>query len=160
MGGGDTVAGPSESDLPFVPIRLLVLYDNQRGYCARVLPNMLRLLEHRAFIVDTHDIADGAVDISSYKGLILGSPVFGLGLRGVGPTDALTTFVQHQLPDLDEHKVAVFCVHELRPGLTLDRMRGLVYEKGGGFVAGHAYSLLRPRNGEHVLPAECMVRIR
>ncbi len=146
--------------MPFQPIKLLVLYDDRKGYCGRVVPRMVEMLRHRAFLVDTHRIEDGPVDIEPYKGLVLGSPVFGLGLRGVGPTPELTRYVVDELPDLDERKVAVFCVHELRPGLTLDRMKGLVRERGGEPIAAWAYWLLRPRRGEHVIPAECMVRIR
>jgi len=146
--------------VPFQPIRLLILTDDRRGLCARVVPRMKEMLEHRAFIVDTWKVSDGPVDVTPYKGLVIGSPVFGLGLKGVGPTPELTRFVKDELPDLDEHKVAVFCVYELRPGLTLDRMKGLAFEKGAELVVAHAYWALRPSGGEHVLPAECMVRIR
>jgi len=146
--------------VPFTPLHLLVLYDDQRGHCGRVIPRMKEMLEHRAFIVDTHRIQDGAIDIEKYRGLIIGSPCFGLSIRGVGPTEELTRYVQEELPDLDEHPSALFCTYELRPGLTLDRMKGLIYEKGGEVVAVHGYSLLQPSKGEHLIPAECMVRIR
>ena len=64
------------------------------------------------------------------------------------------------LPDLDGVKAAVFCVYELGHGTTLDRMKGMMFEKGCDFVAAHAYSMLRPSRGEHILPTECMVRVR
>jgi hypothetical protein len=146
--------------VPFKPIRLLVLFDDQRGHCGRVVGRMKEMLEHRAFIVDTHRIQDGPIDIDDYKGIVVGTPAFGLGIKGCGPTDALTHYIEEDLPDLDEHKVAVFCVHELRPGMTLERMKGLVFSKGGELVAAHAYALLKPGEGEHIIPAECMVRIR
>ncbi|NOY28191.1 MAG: hypothetical protein GXP62_20190 [Oligoflexia bacterium] len=145
--------------MPFTPIRLLILIDDARGYCSRVVPRMKELLEQRAFAVDVHRIQDGPVDIAPYRGLVIGSPAFGLGIKGAGPTPELTAFIQ-ALEDLDEKKVALFCVYQLRPGTTFDRMKGLVLELGADFVASHAYSLLRPHDMEHVIPAECMVRIR
>lgn len=145
--------------MPFTPLRLLILIDDARGYCGRVVPRMKELLEHRAFQVDVHRIQDGPVDIAPYRGLVIGTPVFGLGIKGVGPTPELTSFIQG-LSDLDEKKVALFCVYELRPGTTFDRMKGLVLEQGAEFVAAHGYHLLRPHVDEHVIPAECMVRIR
>lgn len=145
--------------MPFQPIRLLILYDDDRGYCGKVIPTMKRLLEDRAFVVDTHRVADGPVDVGPYRGLVLGSPVFGAGLRGVGPTDALVAFVE-ALPDLDGKKVAVFCVYPLRPGTTLARMKSLALARGADFVTAWGYSLLHPDRGAHMLPTECMVRIR
>ncbi|MDP6933102.1 MAG: hypothetical protein QGG40_09305 [Myxococcota bacterium] len=145
--------------MPFVPLRLLVLYDDARGYCGRVVPRMVQQLQQRAFEVDTHEIGQGAIDIGSYQGLILGSPVYGFGLKGVGPTPELISMVEG-LEDLEDHRVAVFCVYELHAGTTLARMRGLVEQLGGTFVAGREYWALRPEQGAHILPAECMVRIR
>lgn len=144
--------------MPFTPARLLILIDDDRGWCSRVVRVMREMLEHRAFQVDTHRIQDGPVDVAPYCGIVVGSPVYGIGLRGVGPTPALTAFIQ-ALPDLEGKKAAVFCVYPLRPGLTLDRMKGLMLEKGCELVAAHPYSLFRPA-GEHIIPAECMVRIR
>lgn len=145
--------------MPFTPIRLLILIDDARGYCGKVVPRMKELLEHRAFQVDVHRIQDGPVDIAPYRGLVIGTPVFGMGVQGVGPTPELTRFIQ-DLADLDEKKVALFCVYQVRPGTTFDRMRGLVLELGAEFVASHGYHLLRLKEDEHVIPAECMVRIR
>ncbi len=145
--------------MPFRPLRLLILIDDTRGYCGKVVPRMKEMLEQRAFLVDVHRIEDGPVDITPYAGLVIGTPVFGLGIKGVGPTPALTKFIE-DLEDLDEKKVALFCVYEIRPGTTFDRMKGLVLEMGAEFVAAHGYWLLRPHAQEHIIPAECMVRIR
>lgn len=146
--------------MPFVPLRLLVLFDDEGGTCAKVIPRMKEMLEHRAFLVDVHRIQDGPVDVTGYRGIVLGSPVFGLGLKGVGPTERLTRYVLDETDDWDELKAAVFCACRIRPGLTLDRMKGLIFEKEADFVAAHAYRLTRPAEGEHIIPAECMVRIR
>lgn len=145
--------------MPFKPLRLLILIDDSRGWCGRLAPRMTELLEHRAFVVDVHRIADGPVDIGAYRGLIIGSPVTGLGIRGAGPTEALSDYVDG-LPDLDEHKVALFCAYYTRPGNTFDRMKGMVLARGAQVVATHGYWLLQPQRNEHVIPAECMVRIR
>ena len=123
--------------MPFEPIRILILIDDARGYCGKVVPQMVLLLEQRAFTVDVHRISDGEIDISPYKGLILGSPCYGVAIKGVGPTEDLVQYVQTHMPDLEDYGVAVFCVYELRAGLTLDRMKGLVKSCGGNIVAAH-----------------------
>ena len=146
--------------MPFEPIRILILIDDSRGYCSRVVPRMVGLLEKRAFVADLHRIEDGEVDLSCYKGVILGSPCFGLGLKGVGPTEDLVQFVQTWMPDLEGYGVAVVCVYEARQGQTLERMKGLVKGCGGTIVAAHGYALMRQKRGEHIIPTECMVRIR
>lgn len=145
--------------MPFRPLRLLIFYDDARGYCGRVVPTMKTLLEQRAFLVDTHRVGDGPIDVSPYKGFIFGSPCFGLGIRGVGPTPALAEAVAG-LGDLEGRKAAVYCVHEVRPGTTLDRMKGMIFEQGMELVAAHAFWVLKPHEGEHILPTECMVRVR
>ncbi|MFH1466737.1 MAG: flavodoxin domain-containing protein [Pseudomonadota bacterium] len=145
--------------MPFVPLRLCIVYDNARGHCGRVVPRMKTMLEQRAFLVDTHEIGQGSLDIAPYRGLIFGTPVTGLGIRGEGPSRALRAFIE-ALPDLDEHQVAIFCVYETRPGNTFDRMKNLLFEKGARFVAEQAFWAPRPLENDHIIPAECMVRIR
>ena len=146
--------------VPFVPLRVLILFDDEAGLCRKVVPRMKQMLEERAFKVDVHTIQEGVVELDPYAGVILGSPVFGLGLKGVGPTERLTRYVLDELDDWDELKAAVFCCPQLLPGLTLDRMKGLILEKGADFVAAHSYSPMHPDRGEHIIPAECMVRVR
>jgi hypothetical protein len=158
-GGYPRLVLQSGVTVPFVPKKILILTDNAKGYCGKVVPSMVEMLEARAFIVDTHEINDGPVDVSSYSGIVLGSPVYGMGLKGVGPTPALTEYVTHSLPDLDDHKIAVFCVYEVRPGMTLDRMKGMTYEKGAELIAAHGFWVGRPMRGAHIIPAECMVRV-
>ncbi len=145
--------------MPFEPLRICIVYDNARGHCGRVVTRMKEMLEHRAFLVDTHEVGDGPLDIGPYQGLVFGTPVTGLGVRGQGPSRRLRSFIE-QLPDLDEHRVAIFCVYELHPGNTFDRMKNLLFEKGAQFVAEHAFWILAPHRGDHIIPAECMVRIR
>ena len=125
-----------------------------------VVPALVTLLEHRAFLVDTHRIQDGPVDISPYRGLIIGSPSFGLGIRGAAPTEALDAYVRDELPDLDDLGVALFVVYQVRPGTSLDRMRGMIFDKGAELVVAHAYSRFRLDPSDHTIAAECMVRIR
>lgn len=146
--------------MPFVPLRVLILFDDEGGLCRRVVPRMKEMLEDRAFEVDVHTVQEGPVDLSPYAGVVLGSPAFGLGLKGVGPTERLTRYVLDELDDWDELKAAVFCCPQVLPGLTVDRMKGLILEKGADFVAAHVYTRWDPTQGEHIIPAECMVRIR
>lgn len=147
--------------MTFRPLRLLIAYDDARGLCGRVVPRLKTLLEDRAFGVDAITIGDAPPqpDLSAYSGLVLGTPALGLGLRGVGPSPRVTRFVE-SLGGLEEIKVAIFCVYELRPGYTLRNTRQLVLDNGGQVVAAQPYWALRPAQDEHVLPAECMVRIR
>lgn len=147
--------------MAFVPLRLLVAYDPERGLCPRVVPRMVELLRHRAFEVDTLEIpsAPQAVDLADYQGLVLGTPALGLGLRGVGPSPRVSAFVAAQ-GGLEEQRVAVFCVYQVRPGYTLRNTAQLVRDAGGQVVVAQAYPWWAPQQEEHVLPAECMVRIR
>ncbi len=147
--------------MPFEPLKLLLAYDDERGHCGRVAPRLKRLLEDRAFLVDAHVIGEVAerVDLHGYDGLLLGTPSFGVGLRGAGPSDRVRAWVEAQ-GGLEEVRVATFSVFELRPGNTLRNTRQLVRDHKGEHIAGHAYWLLKPEHDEHVLPAECMVRIR
>ena len=140
--------------MPFEPLRLLLLFDDAHGFCGRVVPRMRSLLEQRAFLVDLCEVNSAKVgDLAPYDGLVIGSPV--LGVRG-RPTEALV----RAIPSLGDRAVALFCVFLVRAGATLEQMRALVAAKGGRVIAEQPYALTRPRHGDHVLPTECMVRIR
>ncbi|HJN74375.1 MAG TPA: hypothetical protein QGF58_10630 [Myxococcota bacterium] len=147
--------------MPFSPPRLLVAYDDADGLCPTVVPRLVELLEDRAFQVEEHVIGDRpeSLDLYGYQGLVVGTPSYGLGLRGAGPSERVQRFIEAQ-EDLDEVRVAVFCVYKVRPGNSLRNTRQLVRDRGGEVVCTFAYSKLRPEHDEHVLPAECMVRIR
>lgn len=147
--------------MAFEPLELLLAYDDAQGRCGRVVPDMRRLLEQRAFVVHELVLDDSAspVDLTQYDGVILGTPSFGLGWRGVGPSERVTRWLQAQ-GALDQLRVAVFCVYDVRPGYTLRNTRQLVLDQGGEVVVSQAYSSVRPDHDAHVLPAECMVRIR
>ena len=146
--------------MPFTPIRLLILIDDQKGYCGRVVPRMKEMLEDRAFEVDVHRIQDGPVDVEPYRGMIIGSPAPGVSVKGTAPTPALDTFVRDSLPDLDELQIAVFIVFDVHPGSSMDRMKGMIFDKGAELVATHEYGLFRLDIEDHTIAAECMVRIR
>lgn len=143
--------------MPFKPLRLLIAYDPALGLCRTVVPRMKEMLEERAFEVDVLEIGDGAVDLAPYKGVIVGTPV--PGVRASEPTEKVQRFLA-EAEDLDEKKVALFCVYGLRPGRVLDRMKGLAIERGAEVVVAHPYARLKPHEMEHLLPAECMIRIR
>lgn len=145
--------------MSFKPVPLLIAYDPAGGRCGAVVPRMKQLLEDRAFKVEVAELGQGPVDISEYTGLIVGTPVAGLALRNVQPSPAVTSFLQ-EAEGLDEKKVALFCVYDVRPGDIFDRMKNLVSERGAEYVAEYAYWRLKPDDGEELLPAECMVRIR
>lgn len=145
--------------MPFTPLKLLIAYDDHRGYCGKVVPRLREMLEHRAFHVETL-VIDGSepdLDLEDYDGLVLGTPASGLSPDS--PSDKVRDFVV-ALDDLDEVRVAIFSVFDVRPGTCLDAFAELVLDHGAEVVAGHPYWLLRPGEKEHFLPAECMVRIR
>ena len=145
--------------MSFKPVRLLIAYDPAHGRCGKVVPRMKELLEARAFEVDVHELGNGEVDLEPYRGVVIGTPVTGLGLRGAGPTTTVAEFINTQA-DLDEKKVALFCVYDVRLGNVFDKMKNLIFEKGAECVVEYPYWRARPGDGEDQLPAECMVRIR
>lgn len=146
--------------MPFRPLRLCIVHDNLRGYTGRVVPRMKRMLEHRAFEVDVREVGDGPPDLSAYAGLILGTPVLGLGIKGAGPSSGVRRAIESFPADMEGKPVAIFCVYETRPGNTFDRMKNLLFQRNITFVAEHGFWVLQPHRRDHIIPAECMVRIR
>lgn len=145
--------------MPYQPIPLLILFDDTQGRCGKVVPRMKELLEHRGFSVATHRIEDGPVDVEPYRGIVLGAPTFGVGLKDLPPTDALAEYLD-EIEDIEEKQIAVFTVYPIWSGNALERMKGLVLRLGATFVAWHGYPMKDLARGEHVIPAECMVRVR
>ena len=146
--------------MPFVPLRLLLAYDPEGGLCARVVPRMREMLEQRGFDVQVTALDDGALpSLDGLRGVVLGSPVVGLGLRRLDPSVRVARFVQ-EAPGLQELRVAVFTVFRVRAGDSSERLRTLVRARGADVVVDHAYAAWAPERNEHMLPAECMVRIR
>lgn len=145
--------------MPFKPKRVLIAFDNEGGRCGIVVPRMKMLLEDRAFEVETYELGSGEADLDSFDGVLIGTPVKGLGLRNVGPTPRVAEFI-NTVAGLDEKKVGLFCVYDVREGDVFDKMKNLVYERGAEYVSEWAYWRLRPEEGETILPAECMIRVR
>ncbi|MDP2310299.1 MAG: hypothetical protein Q8P18_30060 [Pseudomonadota bacterium] len=149
--------------MPFKPIRLLIAYDDTRGFCGSVVPRMKQMLEERAFVVDTFVIGGPdpreRLDLELYTGLIVGAPVLRAGLRPSTLPEPVAAFLDG-VDALDEKKLAVFSVYGLWPGTMVEALKQKVGELGGECVAEYAYWRLKPEWGEHVVPAECMIRIR
>lgn len=145
--------------MPFSPRRLLIAYDDTRGLCGAVVPRMKQMLEERAFVVDTFVVGGAAPDLAAYHGVIVGAPTLGAGLRPAAVPAAVVDFLT-AAEGLDEKKVAVFTVFTALPGTMTDALRAKVQELGAEVVAAYPYWRLRPDGGEHVIPAECMIRIR
>lgn len=145
--------------MPFKPIHLLIAYDDTRGLCAAVVPRMKQMLEERAFRVDTFVIGGAAPDLEPYTGVIVGAPVPRLGLRPAEVPASVATFLDGA-EGLDEKKVAVFSVYTAFPGTMVEALKQKVGELGAECVAEYAYWRMKPEWGEHVVPAECMIRIR
>lgn len=145
--------------MPFTPRRLLIAYDDSRGLCGAVVPRMKKMLEERAFAVDTFVIGGETPDLEDYHGVVVGAPVLGAGVRPASVPPTVAQFLQGA-EGLDEKKVAVFSVFSALPGSMTEALEQKVGELGAEVVAKYAYWRLRPESGEHVLPAECMIRIR
>ena len=47
--------------VPFEPIPLLIIIDDTRGWCAKVVPELVELLANRGFKPQVHRIQDGPV---------------------------------------------------------------------------------------------------
>ena len=146
--------------MPFNALKLLVAYDNTRGHCGRVAGRMVRMLEDRAFTVDSMPISTGdeQVNLDDFDGLVLGIPVLGLG-RQAGVTDLMRKFVTG-LDDLDELRVGLFVVYEFRHSTALERFSRFVEDEGAEVIGGRLYKAFSIGDQEHELPTECMIRIR
>lgn len=142
--------------MPFKSKRLLLTYDDVGGTCGRVVARMEQMLRDRAFDVTHLPLAQAPTDLSGFDGVVLGTPV---SLRGRGPSAAVLEWVA-RAEGLDERRVAIFSAFWAVPGRALTELRGKLTELGVEVVAEHAYWLVRPEDGNHLLPAECMVRIR
>jgi hypothetical protein len=152
----------AESLLPYKPIRLLIAYDPSKALCDRVVPRMKSLLEQRAFEVDVQPLSAetaATLDLSPYRGVILGVPVAGLGIKGDEVGETVLKFIE-QAEVLEEKKLALFTVFSVSPGRILRKLRDAVEARGCVVVVDHAYNRFSPERDEHILPAECMCRIR
>ena len=121
------------------------------------------MLESRAFTVTRVALLDEAgplPDLGSARGVVLGfaDPAW-LGLRVGGVPPAVARFVD-EAEGLEERKVALFSVHRLRASDALGQLAARVERRGAQVVVTHSYDGWAPRRAEHVVPAECMVRIR
>jgi hypothetical protein len=146
--------------MAFSPLKLLMVTDNTRRFCGRVSPALQADLVHRAFEVEAYTLGDLPADLNveSYDGLVLGFPVFGSGRDGA-PSQAILDFV-NSLGDLDEIRVALFCVYQVWEGPSLLRFQSILEGLGAEVHCSQAFWILRPKHRKHELPAEIMVRIR
>ncbi len=124
-----------------------------------VVPRLPDLLEHRRFVVSVHRFQDGPCPFDGHRAVLLGAPTFGLGLRNRAPSDGFANYVE-AIDGLDEVQIGVFTVYQAWPGDSLQRLKGLALRVGARFVAAHGYPRWNLAKGEHILPAECMVRVR
>jgi flavodoxin len=146
--------------MAFTPLKLLLVYDNARRFCGRVAPDLKKALEDRAFEVESFplDSIPQDLEVEAYDGLVLGIPIFGSGRDG-GPSEAMTSFAKG-LGDLDDHRVALFCVYQVWEGPSLLRFKAILEEQGAEVLCSQGFWVLRPQYRKHELPAEIMVRIR
>ena len=70
---------------------------------------------------------------------------------------ALLTATTELIP---EYRDGEFTVYATRPGDSLQRLKGLALRTGARFIAWHGFPRWNLNRGAHILPAECMVRVR
>ena len=98
--------------MPFRPRRLLIAYDDTRGWCGAVVPRMKQMLEERAFSVDTLVLGGEIPDLEPYHGVILGAPDLGPPMREpVLPESVAKLLAEGE--GIDEKKIGVFTVFEI-----------------------------------------------
>ncbi|MEL6341982.1 MAG: hypothetical protein AAFV53_02540 [Myxococcota bacterium] len=142
--------------MPYAPLRLLLLFDTHGGLCGPLVPILRSQLEHRAFLVDTHPIQAGPIDIAPYAGLIVGIPVIHprQPILHPRPRAFLDGLPLHGRP------IAVFVVGRLWVGDTLQAARDDVVQRGARLVAARAYRTWWMDTHDESIADECMVRIR
>ena len=116
-------------------------------------------LTNRGFVTTVHRMQDGPIELEGQRAVLLGAPTFGLGVRDRAPTDQFAQYVEG-IEGLDEVSVGVFTIYATRPGDSLQRLKGLALRTGARFIAWHSFPRWNLTRGAHILPAECMVRVR
>lgn len=126
-----------------------------------VVPRMSEMLAPRGFVVRPNRMQDGPVELGDARVLMLGlgTPTFGLSIRSRASNDAFVEYAQ-AMGGIEDVNIAVSTVCQTRPGDSLQRLKGLARRVGARFVAWPGYPRLNVSQGDHVLPAECMVRVR
>ena len=126
-----------------------------------VVPRMNEMLAPRGFVVRSNRMQDGPVELGDARVLMLGlgTPTFGLSIRSRASNDAFVEYAQ-AMGGIEDVNIAVFTVYQTRPGGSLQRLKGLALRVGARFVAWHGYPRWDVSRGDHVLPAEGMVRVR
>ena len=153
-----------KAKVPYRRRQVLLVYDASGGLVEQVLERQVEMLADRGFDAELLRL-DGAVpddldfDPEEWDGLIVAVPVSGSGLRGGAPSPVVLDFLD-ACEDLDELRVALLAVYRLKPGKALEALEEKVAELGGEVICSHPLWLMRPTHEEHVVPAECMVRMR
>ncbi|GEM_PF-1227307 len=153
-----------KNKVPYQRKRVLVVFDGEGGLVEQILDRQVEMLEARGFDAELLKLSgsvpdDLDFDPEEWDGLIVAAPVSGTGLRGGAPSPLILDFLD-ACDDLDELKVAVLTVYRLQPGKALEALEEKVGELGGDVICAHQLWLMRPTHEEHVVPAECMVRMR
>lgn len=123
------------------------------------VPRMSDMLAHRGFEARAHRTQEGPVELADASGVILGAPTVGLGIRSRAPNESFVEYGE-SIVGIGEVHMGVFTVHQARLGDSLQRLKGLVLRVWARFVAWYGFPRWDVSRGEHVLPAECMVRVR
>jgi hypothetical protein len=147
--------------VPFTPLPLLLATHAPTGRGEAVLDGLVAMLEARGFVVTKTALGMAPVpDTGAFRGVVLAVEDPGmLGLRDHGLPPAVEAFVR-DTPGLDALPLAILTVHRVRRGPLADTLRGAAEARGVRIAVVHAMRAGAPGRDAHVVPAECMVRMR
>lgn len=147
--------------MPFTPLPLLLATYTPTGRGDAVLAGLVGMLEDRAFVVTRVALGrDPVPDPATFRGVVLAVEDPGLlGLRDHGPPAPAEAFLR-DTPGLDAVPLALLTLHRLRGGQLGGRLRTLAESRGVRIAVVHAMRVGAPHRDAHVVPAECMVRMR
>ncbi|MHB2024032.1 MAG: FAD-dependent oxidoreductase, partial [Mycobacteriales bacterium] len=119
--------------------RALVCYESRGGRTARAAQAVADALSAVGHQVRTLPIAKvGPAELANADIVVVGSPVEGLVVAGVGPAKAMRTWLA-RLPRLGGKPVGIFCTYAVAPKGALPAMRRALEATGAVVVAQAAF---------------------
>jgi hypothetical protein len=147
--------------VPFTPLPLLLVTHTPAGRGDAVLDGLVGMLEDRAFVVRRVPLATATPpDPAGFRGVVLAVEDPGLlGLRDHGVPAPVEAFLR-RTPGLEAVPLAILTLHRVRRGPLGEALRRAAEARGVRIAVVHAMREGAPERDAHVVPAECMVRMR
>ena len=120
-------------------VRVLVCYESRGGRTARAAEAVASAFSARGHQVRSLPIARvGPIELAAADTVVVGSPVEGLVVAGVGPARAMRAWLA-RLPRLGGKPVGIFCTYAVAPKGALPAMRRALEASGAVVVAQAAF---------------------